>query len=141
MTLVATTKRERKFKRAKLRLVDLTDVNVWDSDHVVALAAESAYEAASEMFAWLSVEQVRNPPRQMLDAKLARQVAIHLMNGSLGMPQRQIARLQGRQRTSIHFALQAVEKRLETDEFRNAYDRAEGLALVAFEERMGERGT
>lgn len=138
MTLVATTKRERKFKRAKLRLVDLERANLYDSDYVVALMAECAYEAVADMFQWLSVEDIRNPPRKMMDAKLARQVAIHVMVGPLNIPQRQIARLQGRQRTSIHFALQTVERRLEDEMFETAYETMADKAIAACREKMEE---
>ncbi|PRA86941.1 hypothetical protein CQ054_07015 [Ochrobactrum sp. MYb29] len=119
-----TQKRERKFKKAKSRPVDLSHVNFYDSDFVVALAAEATYEAVAEMFPWLSIVQIKNPPRHLMDAKLARQVAIHIMAERVGVPQRQIARLQGRQRTSIHFALQTVEKRMESDTFTAAYEMA-----------------
>lgn len=135
--LSPATRRERQFQRSKLRVVDLSDLNVWDGDHVVGLAAEIAYEAACQMFPWLSVEQVRNPPQRMMDAKLARQVAIHIMTGALAVPQRQIARAQGRQRTSIHFALQTVERRLQLDLFRFAYEKAERYAVSAFHQRTG----
>ncbi len=58
-----------------------------------------------------------------MDAKLARQIAIHLMVNRMAMDQRTIARLQGRQRTSIHFALRTVNDRLEDATFAAAYDR------------------
>ncbi|RRY11502.1 hypothetical protein [Brucella anthropi] len=119
-----TQNRERKFKKAKTRPVDLTHVNFYDSDFVVALAAEATYEAVKEMFPWLSVVQIKNPPRQLMDAKLARQIAIHIMAERLGIPQRQIARFQARQRTSIHFALQTVTKRMECGTFAAAYENA-----------------
>lgn len=123
-----TQRRERKYKRAKLRLVDLSEPNLHDSDHVVALVAEASYAAVAKMFPWLSVDQIRNPPRRLLDAKLARQIAIHFMTVHANVPQRQIGRLQARQRTSIHFALKAVEKRLECDVFAAAYDQLEDWA-------------
>ncbi|MCZ8159097.1 MAG: hypothetical protein O9256_04345, partial [Rhizobiaceae bacterium] len=84
-----------------------------------------AYRAVLSEFRWLSLDHVKNPPRTMLDAKLARQVAIHLMVNRMGIEQRQIARLQGRQRTSIHFALQTVNERLENPEFKASYHRME----------------
>ncbi|MGC4410639.1 hypothetical protein D4A92_19595 [Rhizobium rosettiformans] len=87
--------------------------------------AERAYRAVQSEFQWLSIDQVRKPPRTMLDAKLARQIAVHLMVNCLSMEQRQIARLQGRQRTSIHFALQTVNGRLESPMFAASYERME----------------
>lgn len=119
-----TQKRERKFKKAKQRPVDLSHVNFYDSDFVVALAVEAAYEAVLEMFPWLTITQIKNPPRQMMDAKLARQIAIHILAERVGIPQRQIARYQARQRTSIHFALQSVTKRMECNRFVTAYESA-----------------
>jgi hypothetical protein len=124
MTETTTAKRERKFKTAKRRVVNIRAVNPYDSDWCMAFASNAAYEAAEEMFPWLSQSEIRNPPRQLLDAKFARQVAVHLMASTLDMPQRQIARMQARQRTSIRFALRAVDKRLTDPVFAAAYRQA-----------------
>jgi hypothetical protein len=118
-----TTKRETKFKRAKLRVVDMSGGNLFDSDYAVAIAAECAYQAVADGFAWLSIDQVREPPRWMKEAQLARQVAVHIMATVIGLPQRQVARLQGRQRTNLHFALKTVERRLECPVFAGSYQR------------------
>lgn len=133
-----TQKRERKFKRAKLRLVDLSEPNLYDSDYSVALVAEAAYAAVAQMFPWLSVDDIRHPPRKFMDAKLARQVAIYFLATQAGIPQRQIGRLQGRQRTSIHFALRAVEKRLHCERFAAAYDQLEEWAMMHYRALLTE---
>lgn len=82
-----------------------------------------AYQAVLSEFDWLSLAQVENPPRRMFDAKLARQIAIHLMVNRMGMEQRQVSRIQGRQRTSIHFALRTVDERLRDAPFVASYER------------------
>lgn len=118
-----TQKRERKFKTAKRRQVDLSHENYFNSDYVVARVAEITYAGVAKMLPWLSVNQIANPPRQLMDAKFARQLAIHIMSTRLDIPQRQVTRLQGRQRTSIHFALQSIDERLECDTFAVVYEK------------------
>ncbi|MBT9373434.1 hypothetical protein [Rhizobium sp. CSW-27] len=85
--------------------------------------AEEALRAVQSEFSWLSLAQIRKPPTSMMDAKFARQIAIHLMVDRLAMEQRTIARLQGRQRTSIHFALRTVNERMKSPMFVTTYER------------------
>lgn len=117
MTAKATATRERKHRRYSGK----PSAAHYGPDAVAR--AERAYRAVLSEFQWLSLDQVRNPPRAIMDAKLARQIAIHLMVNRMGMEQRQIARLQGRQRTSIHFALETVNERLESPSFAASYGR------------------
>lgn len=126
-----TQKRERKHRRSMQRGVDqLKPVvsNVHSSDERSVFMAECAYRAVQTLFRHLSLDQIRQPPRQYMEAKFARQIAIHIMVNRLYMEQRQICRIQLRQRTPIHFALRAVEARLEHELFAAAYDRAAALA-------------
>lgn len=95
-----------------------------------AARMQRAYRAVLSEFHWLSLAQVENPPRQMFDAKLARQIAIHLMVNRMGMEQRQVSRVQGRQRTSIHFALRTVDERLRDAPFAASYERMAGKVQI-----------
>lgn len=126
-----TQKRERKHRRSMLRGVDrLKPVvsNVHSSDQRSVFMAECAYRAVQTLFQHLSLDEIRQPPRQYMEAKFARQIAIHIMVNCLHMEQRQICRIQQRQRTPIHFALRAVEARLEHEMFAAAYERMAATA-------------
>ncbi len=135
MTLSTAAKRERKhvkFKGAVVSAVASNAVNLFNQEERSALKAECAYAAVHAEFGWLSMEQLLQPPTKMFDAKLARQIAIHIMVNHLALEQRHISRMQGRQRTSIHFALQAVERRLEDDRFAVSYDRMASRAMADY---------
>lgn len=103
------------------------------------MLAQCAYEAVSTVFAWLSVGEIRKPPRAYKDAQLARQVAVRVMAIDLKVARRHVTRMQGRQRRSIQLAIQAVEQRMKCPEFCEAYreiaDRAGELSSL----RMGRR--
>jgi hypothetical protein len=138
VTETVTAKRERKYQRAKLRKVDMQRFNAWDSDQRMAITADCAYAAVAELFSWLPADQIRKPPASLFDAKLARQMATHIMAEALDMPRRQIGRLQGRQRTHIHLSLHAIERRLEETHFAIAYQGVADRALSMLKERFGE---
>lgn len=99
------------------------DADTFSDDSRADLAQDCAFRAVQSVLRYLSPELIAKPPRAYKDAQLARQIAIHIMATALEVGQRQITRMQGRQRTSIHFALQAVERRLECEVFRATYDR------------------
>ncbi|MCV9966351.1 hypothetical protein OIU34_31240 [Pararhizobium sp. BT-229] len=88
------------------------------------------------MFQHLSIDQMREPPRTMFDAKLARQIAIRIMNVEMGLPRNRITKMMDRQRTSTSFAIQAVERRLTDGVFRKAYGRMARHALLLCEKRL-----
>lgn len=96
----------------------------------------AAFEAVQRLFSHLSVEHIRKPPRHMMDAKLARQIAIRIMNVDFHAPRRRITAMQGRQRTSISFAIQAVDRRLENEVFRAAYQQMAGTALMLYQKGL-----
>lgn len=120
MTGASTTARERKHRRYSGR----ASVVPYGSE--ASARMRRAYQAVLSEFHWLSLAQVEYPPRQMFDAKLARQIAIHLMVNRMGIEQRQVSRVQGRQRTSIHFALRTVDGRLRDAPFAATYERMAG---------------
>ncbi|KGD95688.1 hypothetical protein JL39_19705 [Rhizobium sp. YS-1r] len=108
------------------------------SDHRAELAEHCAYQAVQTVFGWLSIEQMRKPLRKHKDAQLARQIAIRIMAEELAVDQRQVSRMQKRQRTNIHFALQTVNERLEDSVFRAAYERMAADARTAYARAMRE---
>lgn len=109
------------------------DFNPYNFEHRGQLAHACAVTAVQTVFGYLTTEQITTPPRAYKDAQFARQIAIHIMVHTLRVEQRHITRMQGRQRTNIHFALQAVERRLECSVFRAAYDRMAMEAATHYE--------
>ncbi len=100
------------------------------------LMERAAFEAVQKLFSHLPVEHIRKPPRHLMDAKLARQIAIRIMNVDFNAPRRRITTMQGRQRTSISFAIQTVDRRLENEVFRAAYERTANIARARYSEAV-----
>lgn len=133
-----TTKRERKHRRSMERTKPTGAFNPHSYDHRAELEHACAVKAVQGVFGHLTVAQIINPPRAYKDAQLARQIAVHIMVQGLRIEQRQISRMQGRQRTSIHFALQAVERRLECPVFRAAYERMEAQSYRIYSQNSAK---
>ena len=114
-------------------------MNPHSSDDRNALMEQCAYEGVALVFKHLTIDQMRHPPPQLFDAKLARQIAIRIMNVDMKMPRNRITTMMGRQRTSTSFAVQAVDRRLEDNIFRVAYERMAGLAVALYARRMAGR--
>lgn len=130
-------KRERKHRRSMERSRPDGAFNPDSYDHRAELAHASAVKAVQGAFSHLPTAQIINPPRAYKDAQFARQIAIHIMVHGLGIEQRQICRMQGRQRTSIHFAIRSVEQRLECAVFRAAYERMKSDARARLVQQAG----
>lgn len=89
-----------------------------------------------EGFRHLALRDIINPPHQWFDAMLARQIAIHILAAQFGVPKRRIVMMQERQRTSIAFAIHAVDRRLERATFEEAYRRMAQLAMKLFDQEL-----
>jgi len=123
-------------KSIKLLVKPSGSFNAHSFNHRCDLAARCAIEAVSNGFQWLSVEQIEKPARSQKDAQFARQIAIRIMAFDLQIEQRHIARMQGRQRTSIHFALQTVEERMEEPVFAVVYEGMAANAQAAYANKL-----
>lgn len=87
-------------------------------------------------FQHLALRDIINPPHQWFDAALARQIAIHILATQFGVPKRRIVTMQARQRTSIAFAIRAIDCRLEGAVFEAAYRRMTKLAVTLFDKEI-----
>lgn len=80
-----------------------------------------AYNAAHSGFKYLPIRFIINPPHQLPEAMLARQVAVHIMWNEFKIPRRRIASALHRQRTSISFNIQKINRRLQEPIFAREY--------------------
>lgn len=87
-------------------------------------------------FQHLTLRDIIDPPHHWFDAALARQIAIHILATQFGVPKRRIVTMQARQRTSIAFAIHAIDRRLEHPAFEEAYRRMARLALELFDHEL-----
>jgi hypothetical protein len=90
------------------------------------------YKATQEQFSHLSVRQVIDPPVDMLDAKLARQIAIHILNVEFDIPRRRLVAHLKLARSTILFAIRTVDYRREEPAFDRAYRRIAARAKDLF---------
>lgn len=90
------------------------------------------YAAVQSGFRHLALRHIIEPPHNWFDAALARQIAIYIFNIEFEVPRRRIVAMQARQRTSISFAIQAIDRRLEDPAFAHAYLRMAARAKVLF---------
>ncbi|MFD1792111.1 hypothetical protein ACFSE0_10725 [Ochrobactrum teleogrylli] len=94
------------------------------------------YAGVQTGFRHLALRDIIDPPHQWFDAMLARQIAIHIMATDFGVPKRRIVAMQQRQRTSISFAIRAVDCRIENPTFEAAYRRMASRAVNLFEKQL-----
>lgn len=101
----------------------MTAINPYSEEERLNAMLTCCYAAVQTGFRHLAIRFIIDPPHNMFDAALARQIAIHIMNVQFDVPRRRIVAMQERQRTSISFAIQMVNSRLECPVFARAYER------------------
>jgi hypothetical protein len=107
-----------------------------ESERLEAMFAAS-YAAVAEHFSHLPVRHIISPPRDLYDAMLARQIAIHIVNVQFRVPRRRIATCLKRQRSSILFGNRKVSTRCRREPlFAAAYRRMASRAKLHFFREM-----
>ncbi|MBZ0164605.1 MAG: hypothetical protein K8H74_18065 [Notoacmeibacter sp.] len=102
----------------------------WPADRVI----EAALKAVQSGFPHLSITDIAHPPRQWLDAALARQIAIHILVHQFGFSRNRLARELGRARASTFRALEVVDERMISPEFEDSYATMAARARDALKE-------
>lgn len=95
---------------------------------------DAALTGVQDSFGHLSKDDIAYPPHQWLDARLARQIALHMMNEHFGIPRRKIVLELERSRTSVARAMRKVGERMENMAFADAYEVMTEVADKALEE-------
>ena len=94
--------------------------------------------AVREGFPYLTIGEIIDPPHEMFDAALARQIALHMLIRKFNVPKRRVARMQERSRESVYRALRIIDYRCENPVFLAYYAsmaaRADATLLSIFEE-------
>lgn len=107
-------------------------MNPFDEREIHDALFQVSVAAVSEGFPHLAVRDIIEPPHDMFDAALARQVVIHLMVSRFGLPKRRVVAMQERSREAINRALATIDNRLCEPAFERHYrhiaGRAEALA-------------
>lgn len=94
--------------------------------------------AVGEGLPHLAVGEIIDPPHDMFDAALARQIALHIMIRQFHVPKRRVVEMQGRSREAVNRALRIIDARCERPVFLAHYafmaGRASAVLLSMFEE-------
>lgn len=113
-------------------------MNPFNERELHDLIFQACVAAVAEGFPHLAVHDIIEPPHDMFDAALARQVVLHLMVGQFGLPKRRVTLMQERSREAINRALATIDNRLCEPAFETHYrsiaDRALAMADVLKEE-------
>jgi hypothetical protein len=96
-------------------------LNPFDEREVHDLIFQASVAAVADGFPHLSVREIIEPPHDMFDAALARQIVIHLMVSQFGLPKRRVVEMQERSREAINRALATVDARLGEPRFAAHY--------------------
>lgn len=102
-----------------------------DEERLQAMVAAS-YRASRAHFNHLPLRHIINPPAEMFDAKLARQMAIYVLHIDFGVPRRRLVVLLGVARWTVMQAVRVVEARRFEPLFEKAYERIAARAKDTF---------
>jgi hypothetical protein len=111
-------------------------LNPYSEEERLQAMLSACYAAAQSGFRHLALRHIINPPHEWFDAALARQIAIHILATRFDVPRRRIVEMQQRQRTSISFAIRAIDNRLEDPVFERAYRRMSERAGELFDTQI-----
>lgn len=113
-------------------------VNPYDEQARLDAMMACAIASVGRHFSHVALADIIKPPHGLFDALLARQIALHILVTEFGIPQRRIAKMWTRQRTSIHFAVRRVDERLDSPVFARAYAAMAGRAKDLFTKQLME---
>lgn len=111
-------------------------VNPFKEDECMQAMLSCCYVAVQTGFKHLPLRFIIEPPATMLDATLARQMAIHILNRQFHVSRRRIIIMQERRRTAVATAVKTVDARLECPVFARAYERMATRALELFQVKI-----
>ncbi|CAH0339613.1 hypothetical protein [Rhizobium sp. CECT 9324] len=116
-------------------------LNPYSEEERLQAMVSACYRASRSHFNHLAIAHVIDPPRDMFDAKLARQIAIHILSVEFIVPRRRLAALLSLARSTILGAVNTVDDRMYDPVFERAYGRiaarANDLFMAALTEAAG----
>ncbi|MCY1667897.1 hypothetical protein [Rhizobium sp. SL86] len=104
--------------------------NPYSEDERLGAMINATFRAVRAHFNHLPMRDIIDPPRDMFDAKLARQIVIAILNSEFTVPRRRLVALLGVARWSVMQANRVVRCRRDEGCFDRAYER---MAMRAHE--------
>ena len=115
-------------------------INLYDQQKRLELQIACAYNGAHCGFKYLPIRFIINPPHQLPEAMFARQVAVHIMRTVFNIPRRRICTALNRQRTSISFNIQKINRRLQDPVFAKEYAKWAERARLLYAREVQKSG-
>lgn len=112
--------------------------NPYSEDERLGAMINATFRAVRAHFNHIPMRDIIDPPRDMFDAKLARQVVISILNAEFKVPRRRLVALLSVARWSVMQANRVVRDRREDACFERAYDRMANRAHDIFMSSMLE---
>jgi len=116
----------------------MANLNPFDQNSRVRAQYRAAIEGVGELFSWLPLAAIEEPPHQQFDAYLARQIAVHITCEFFGVPRKRLVAVTDRARQRIGEAIEAIEQRRDEPVFEEAYRAMCGLSQARFDAVMQE---
>lgn len=113
-------------------------LNPYSEEERLQAMVSACYRASRSHFNHLSIQHIINPPKEMFDAKLARQIAIHILTVEFVVPRRRLMAVLALARTTIYGAVCTVDDRMYDAVFERAYARISARAQDLFMSAMHE---
>lgn len=112
--------------------------NPYTQDERIGAMINATYRAVRSHFNHIPMRDIIEPPRDMFDAKLARQIAISILNVEFKVPRRRLVALLTVARWSVMQANRVVRYRREEACFDRAYERMSARSQEIFMASMLE---
>lgn len=118
-------------------------VNPYSEEERLQAMVAASYRASRAHFNHLPIRHIIAPPADMFDAKLARQIAIYVLNINFNIARRRLVVHLGVARWTVMQAVRTVDQRRHEPLFDAAYERISTRAKDTFMDEMlqaAERG-
>ncbi len=112
--------------------------NPYSAEERLQAMIAASFKATRMHFHHLPVRWIIDPPHDLPDARLARQVAIHVMRTHFKIPRSRLATAMDRGRVALRQAVLAVDCRRQEPCFERAYERIVAKAAELFEAAMND---
>ncbi|MGV8939060.1 MAG: hypothetical protein ACOH2J_18220 [Allorhizobium sp.] len=107
-------------------------INPYSEEERLQAMVSACYRASRAHFSHLPIRHIISPPIDMLDAALARQVAIYILHTEFDVPRRRIVKTLGIVRATMNRAIQIIDGRLAEPVFERSYARMSARAQDFF---------
>lgn len=106
--------------------------NPYSEEERLETMVSATFRATRSHFNHLPIRFLIDPPTPLFDAKLARQIVIHILNVEFRIPRRRVAKLLGVGRTMVLQSIRTVDHRRLEPVFERAYERIAARARDNF---------